>query len=104
MSRTADVKDLDVFTKGSIVISAGIFGTGSIFRYRDALVHDTLTRWTFRLTVAAFAASAVAGVVLRLRRRLYDQQEPKGVTPVVMLLGFIVGLIGTTALTMLRNP
>jgi amino acid transporter len=102
VSRPDDGKDLDEFTKGSIVIFTGIFGAGSILLYREQMVHDTFTLCVFWLTIIAFALSAFAGVVLRIRRR-YGQREPRGAMPVVLLLGFIAGLIGLTILSMCRK-
>lgn len=94
--------DLDWVRSGSVVIFTGILGTGSIFGLRKELIHDSFTNVVFWVAVAAFALTAIIGMMLKNRHSL-SMRSPHTLAIGTMLISLSLGLIGVCILCTLRN-
>ncbi|MBP7934590.1 MAG: hypothetical protein KA354_08070 [Phycisphaerae bacterium] len=100
--RAQDTKDLEFFGKSAVVVFTGIFGTGTIFGPKHQLVRDGLTAAIFWVCVVGFAVAALSGAAMTLQRRA-GFARGRRVFTILMLLGFIVGIISSGTLTTLRD-
>lgn len=103
MSNDDSSEAVHTFAKLALVPFTGILGTGTILGLRSTLVHGEFSRWVFYATVALWGVSAISGVLLRGRRYLSRDARLDGPAAVIMLIGFIGGLIGSGILCTLRN-
>ncbi|HOW74117.1 MAG TPA: hypothetical protein PKY77_26225 [Phycisphaerae bacterium] len=96
------LENLEFFGKSAAVVFTGILGTGTIFGLKHQLVRDGFTAAMFWACVVGFAVAAISGAAMTLHRRA-GFTRCRRLLAILMLVGFIVGIVSCGVLTTLRD-